>query len=61
MLNFNQVDIENLMLKKQLTLRKSQVQERRKLLERIIETIKTIGKRGMSFRGTQIEASRSLT
>jgi len=30
-------------------------------LERIIETIKTIGKRGMSYRGTQSEASQSLS
>jgi len=57
MLNYNQVDVENIVFKKQLTLRKSQVQERREVLERIIETIKTIGKRGMSYRGTQIEAS----
>ncbi|XP_050065497.1 uncharacterized protein LOC126554459 [Aphis gossypii] len=44
-----------------LTLRKSQVQERQKVLERIIETIKTIGKRGMSYRGTQSEVSQSLS
>lgn len=60
-LNYNQVDIDNLLFSKQLSLRKKQVQERREVLERIIETIKTIGKRGMSYRGTQNEASRSLS
>ncbi|XP_029348284.1 protein FAM200A-like, partial [Acyrthosiphon pisum] len=46
---------------KQTSLKQLEVQKNREILERIIETIKTIGKRGLSFRGKRHEAAYSLT
>ncbi|CAI6358093.1 unnamed protein product [Macrosiphum euphorbiae] len=60
-LNFNKADIKNLIFVKQTSLKQLEVQKNREILERIIETIKTIGKRGLSFRGKRHEAAYSLT
>jgi len=42
-------------------LKQLEIQKNREILERIIETIKIIGKRGLSFRGKRNEAAYSLT
>lgn len=61
LLNFKQANVKNLLFTKQASLRQLQVQTNREVLERIIETVKTIGKRGLSFRGKRSEAAYNLT
>lgn len=50
-------DVDNLLMGHQMSLRKVQVRKRRQVLERIIDVVKLIGKRGLSYRGSQSEAA----
>lgn len=53
-------NIENLLMENQMSLHRSQVRKRREVLERIIDIIKFIGKRGLSYRGDKFESAYSL-
>ncbi|CAH2329470.1 zinc finger MYM-type 1-like [Pelobates cultripes] len=53
------MDISSHFFEKQTTARKEEVKRKRAILERIIETIKLIGKRGLSYRATA-EAAYTL-
>lgn len=53
-------DISGLLGTSVLLFRKDQVNERRKVLVRVIETIKLIGKRGLSYRGKRNESGYTL-
>ncbi len=48
-------NIEGLLMESQLSVHREQVRRRRQVLERIIDVIKVIGKRGLSYRGTKSE------
>ena len=44
----------------QISAHKKQVDKRRQILKRIIDVIKVIGKRGLSYRGDKFEAAYTL-
>ncbi|XP_069493780.1 zinc finger MYM-type protein 1-like isoform X1 [Ambystoma mexicanum] len=51
MLTFSGVDIGGLLFHPQKLARSEQIRKRRNILERVIDVLKVIGKRGLSFRG----------
>jgi hypothetical protein len=54
-------DIASLLCQQQVSARHEQVKQRRQVMERLVEIVKVIGKRGLSFRGGGIsEAAYSL-
>lgn len=53
----SQADIASLLSGKQVSLHREQVRKKRQVMDRIIEVIKVIGKCGLSYRGTKLEAS----
>lgn len=52
--------IKDLLMGPQMSLHRQQVRRRRQVLERIIDVMKLIGKRGLSHRGKQAEAAYTL-
>ena len=54
-------DIASLLCQQQVSARREQVKQRRQVMEQLVEIVKVIGKRGLSFRGGGIsEAAYSL-
>ena len=56
----SKADIQNLLNVKQMSVHRKQVQKRRQLFECIIDIIKFIGKRGISYRGARVEQAYTL-
>lgn len=56
----NSASVDSLVIYGQSSVRKSQVNARRQILYRIIDVIKLIGKRNLSYRGDQSEAAYTL-
>ena len=56
----SQFSIVNRLRKDHIKLNKSLVEKRRKIMIRIIEVVKVIGKRGLSFRGSSNESGYNL-
>jgi hypothetical protein len=56
----NQKDVSNLLLSSTLNIRQQQIKKKRRVLEVIIDIIKLIGKRGLSYRGKKYEAAYTL-
>lgn len=52
--------INKLLFKNQMTLRQKNISHNRQILDRVINVIKMIGKRGLSYRGTSSEACYTL-
>jgi hypothetical protein len=59
-LRSNNADIDNLLFQNQMSLHRAHVRKRREILQRIIDIVKFIGKRGLSYRGDKLEAAYSL-
>lgn len=59
-LNSTKKNIDFLLFSKQKSLRKEHIKHNRQILERIIDVIKLIGKRGLSYRGNQSESAYML-
>ena len=53
-------DIASLLHGPQIVAHREQVKKRRQVLERVVEVVKFIGKRGLSYRGKQSEAAYTL-
>lgn len=60
-LNCSKADIKNLLGGRQLTEHRNQVKKRRQVLERVVEVVKVIGKRGLSYRQVENEATIAST
>lgn len=58
--NANNKSIDYLLFSDQKHKLKEEVKNNRKILERVIEVVKLIGKRGLSYRAAQYESSYSL-
>lgn len=43
-----------------MSLRREQIRRRRQVLQRIVDTVKLIGKRGLSYRVNKLEAAYCL-
>lgn len=56
----NNSNVENLLFSAQIKVRREQVRKRRDVMERIVDVIKVIGKRGLSYRGHEMEAAYTL-
>ena len=56
----NRSNIPELLDGNQMSLAREQVRQRRQILERVIDIVKVIGKRGLSYRGDKLEAAYSL-
>ncbi|KAL4120792.1 hypothetical protein QTP88_013413 [Uroleucon formosanum] len=59
-LNSTKKNIDFLLFSKQKSLRKEHIKHNRQILERIIDVVKLIGKRGLSYRGNQSESAYML-
>lgn len=59
-LYLHEKDINTILFPKQTIIRKDQIKKKRQILERVIDIVKLIGKRGLSFRGTKCEAAYTL-
>lgn len=59
-LNHNKKNIDFLLFSNQLSKRKETVKKNRQILERVIDAVKLIGKRGLSYRGNYHEAAYTL-
>lgn len=59
-LNGSKADIKNLLGGRQLTEQRNQVKKRCQVLERVVEVVKVIGKRGLSYRQVENEAEYTL-
>ena len=55
-LRASKADIESLLSVSQMSVHREQVRKRRQVLEHVVDVVKLIGKRGLSYRG-QSEAS----
>lgn len=53
-------DIASLLHGPQIVAHRDQVRKRRQVLERVVDVVKFIGKRGLSYRGQQSEAAYTL-
>lgn len=52
--------VEDLLLYKQMSVRREQVRNRRQVLQRVVDVVKVIGKQGLSYRGDKDEAAYNL-
>ncbi|KAK0148975.1 Zinc finger MYM-type protein 1 [Merluccius polli] len=59
-LRASKADIASLLHGPQVVAHRHQVRKRRQVLERVVDIVKLIGKRGLSYRGTQFEAAYTL-
>lgn len=59
-LRASKADIESLLSTKQMSAHQEQVRKRRQVLERVINVVKVIGKRGLSYRAHRSEAAFNL-
>ena len=60
LLNLNHKGIEDLLFAEQRQVKRDQVRTNRQVMERVIDIVKLIGKRGLSYRGSKTEAASSL-
>ena len=60
LLRENRGNIPELLCGNQTSIAREQVRQRRLVLERVIDIVKVIGKRGLSYRGDKIEAAYTL-
>lgn len=56
----SQGNIGSLLTEKQISAHRDQVRNKRQVMERVINVIKVIGKRGLSYRGDEHERAYSL-
>ncbi|GLV33262.1 hypothetical protein CBL_08430 [Carabus blaptoides fortunei] len=56
----NNANLDNLPFYNQMSVYRAQIRKRREILQRIIDIVKFIGKRGLSYRGDKLEAAYSL-
>lgn len=59
-LNHNKKNIDFLLFSNQMNKRKEMIKKNRLILERVIDVVKLIGKRGLSYRGNKYEAAYTL-
>ncbi|XP_034062116.1 uncharacterized protein LOC117539872 [Gymnodraco acuticeps] len=59
-LRFSKNTIQDLLMGPQMSRHREEVRRKRQVLERIIDVLKLIGQRGLSYRGTQAEALYTL-
>lgn len=59
-LNCSKADINTLLRGRQLTVHREQIKRRRQVLDRVVEVVRVIGKRGLSYRQEQNEAAYTL-
>lgn len=59
-LNCSEADINSLLRGRQLTVHREQIKRRRQVLERVVEVVRVIGKRGLSYRHEENEAVYTL-
>ena len=60
LLRASKADIASLLHGPQVAAHRDQVRKRRQVLERVVDIVKVIGKRGLIYRGTQSEAAYTL-
>lgn len=60
-LSMNKSDIGSLLFTRQKNLQKEKIRTNRQVLERIIDVVKVIGKRGLSYRGTSSESESAYS
>lgn len=53
-------DIESRLMGNQLSLRQEQVRKKRQVIDCIVNVVKVIGKRGLSYQGSEFEAAYTL-
>lgn len=59
-LRANKADIRSLVSEKQISVHREQVGKKRQVMEHVVNTVKVLGKRGLSYRGDKHEAAYSL-
>lgn len=59
-LNCSKADINTLLRGRQLTVHREQIKRRRQVLDRVVEVVRVIGKRGLSYRQEENEAAYLL-
>lgn len=59
-LNCSKADINSLLRGRQLTVHREQIKRRRQVLDRVVEVVRVIGKRGLSYRQEDNEAAYTL-
>lgn len=59
-LRSSKADIQSLLSGIQMSAHREQVRKRRQVLERVVDIVKVIGKRGLSYGGMQSEAAYTL-
>lgn len=59
-LYISKTDTTHLLFSNQMSMRREQVMKRRQILTRVIDVVKLIGKRGLSYRGSEYEAAHTL-
>ncbi|XP_069368917.1 zinc finger MYM-type protein 1-like [Paralichthys olivaceus] len=59
-LNCSKSDINSLLRGRQLTAHREQIKKRRQVLDRVVEVVRVIGKRGLSYRHEDNEAAYTL-
>lgn len=58
LLNTSNADIKSLLSGKQLASEREQVRQKRQVLERVVDTVKVIGKGGLSYRSVNDAACK---
>ncbi|GLV42880.1 hypothetical protein CBL_09960 [Carabus blaptoides fortunei] len=56
----NNANLDYLLFYNQMSVHRAQIRKRKEILQRIIDIVKFIGKRGLSYRGDKLEAAYSL-
>lgn len=59
-LRASKANINHLLCGRQMSAHREQVRKRHQVLERVVDVVKVIGKRGLSYRGSQSEAAYTL-